>query len=88
MIDFLKIIYDAGFSAFLHGFGAIDSWLNGKNKTGEAVHILTNASTADLAKLFENLRFPGISLADAALDDRDTTIYFCCRVCRFSAPEK
>jgi poly(A) polymerase len=74
----LETIYTAGFSAYLHGFGAIDSWL-GESET--FVHILTNAGTADLARLFEDLRYPGIDLADAALDrhgDKNETWYFRC----------
>jgi len=46
----LEMIYTAGFSAYLHGFGAIDSWLGGK--TGNIIHILTNADVPDLAKAF------------------------------------
>ena len=74
----LETIYTAGFSSYLHGFGAIDSWL-GESDT--FVHILTNAGTADLARLFEDLRYPGIDLADAALDrsgDKNETWYFRC----------
>ena len=74
----LEMIYTAGFSSYLHGLGAIDSWL-GESDT--FVHILTNAGTADLARLFEDLRYPGIDLADAALDssdDKNETWYFRC----------
>ena len=75
----LEMIYTAGFSAYLHGFGAIDSWLGGK--TGNIIHILTNADVPDLARLFEDLRYPGIDIADAALDshgDKNETWYFLC----------
>jgi poly(A) polymerase len=75
----LETIYTAGFSAYLHGLGAIDSWLG--NETETFVHILTNAGTADIARLFEDLRYPGIDLADAALDDhgdKNETWYFRC----------
>ena len=75
----LETIYTAGFSAYLHGFGAIDSWLG--NETETFFHILTNAGTADLARLFEDLRYPGPDLADAALDshgDKNETWYFRC----------
>ena len=73
----LEMIYNAGFSAYLHGFGAIDFWLSPKNH-GNTVQILTNADTADLARLFEGLRYPGVDLADAALDDNEKTWYFRC----------
>ena len=73
----LDMIYNAGFSAYLHGFDAIDSWLSQKNHDN-TVKILTNAGTADLARLFEELRYPGVDLADAALDDNEKTWYFRC----------
>ncbi|MCL2175215.1 MAG: phosphohydrolase [Treponema sp.] len=78
----LEEIYSKGFSVYLHSFGAIDSWLarnsvslNGKQNF---IHILTNADISDLAKLFEELRYPGVDLADAALDADDKTWYFRC----------
>jgi len=73
----LEKIYAGGFSAYLHGYGAIDSWL-GVKETGNNVFIFTNAGTADLAKLFEDLRFPGVDLADAALNEKNHTWYFRC----------
>ena len=76
MNDVLQSIHKAGFSAYLCGFSAIDSWLGSHQNSG--IQVLTNADTADLAKLFEGLRFPGISLADAAIDLNETTIYFRC----------
>ena len=75
----LEMIYTAGFSAYLHGFGALDSWLG--NESDTFVHILTNAGTADLARLFEDLRYPGIDLTDAAIDrhgEKNETWYFRC----------
>ncbi|MCL2245322.1 MAG: HD domain-containing protein [Treponema sp.] len=80
----LDMIYNAGFSAYLHGFGAVDSWLSQKDNSG-TVQILTDADTANLAKLFENLRYPGADLADAALDENDQTWYFRCECGDFTA---
>jgi poly(A) polymerase len=76
MTEYLEKLYNAGFSAYLHGFSAIDSWLASRNIAN--IQILTNAGTTDLAKLFENLRYPGVEIADAALDDDGNTIYFQC----------
>ena len=78
----LEEIYSKGFSVYLHGFGAIDSWLAHnsvpiKDKQ-HYVHILTTADISDLAKIFEGLRYPGVDLADAALDDDDKIWYFRC----------
>jgi poly(A) polymerase len=72
----LETLYAAGFSAYLYGFDAIDSLLD--RETRPSVPILTNADTADLARLFEELRYPGINLANAALDDKDRIWYFHC----------
>ncbi|MDR0495474.1 MAG: HD domain-containing protein [Treponema sp.] len=69
-------IADAGFPAYLHGISAIDSYLG--QKPVNAVHILCGASLADLARLFEGLRYPGAALADAALDLNGKTWYFRC----------
>ena len=72
-------INKSGFSAYLHGYSAIDSWLNVKRPEGNS-YILTNAGTADLAKIFEGLRYPGVNLADAALDSKNDSYswYFRC----------
>jgi len=73
----LEMIHAKGFYTYLHGFGAIDSWLYGTAKTASnSIHILTNADTTDLAKLFENLRYPGVDLADTAITDENETTYF------------
>jgi len=76
MTFILDTIISAGFSVYLYGFSAIDFWLG--RKAAADIEILTNAGVTDLAHLFEKLRYPGISLADAALDYKDTTLYFRC----------
>ncbi|MDR2952820.1 MAG: HD domain-containing protein [Treponema sp.] len=72
----LEALLAAGFSVYVFGFDAIDSLLG--RESGHSVPILTNADTADLARLFEDLRYPGVDLADAALDDENRTWYFHC----------
>jgi poly(A) polymerase len=71
-----KTISDAGFPVYLHGFSAIDSYL-GRNSTA-VVQVLCGADLADLARLFEGLRFPGVAFADAAVDEGGKTWYFRC----------
>ena len=71
-----KEIAAAGFPAYLHGFSALDSCLG--RKAANAVHVLCGADVADLARLFEELRFPGAAFADAALDVGEKTWYFRC----------
>ena len=61
-----RIIADAGFPVYLHGFSAIDAYL-GRNGSS-AVQVLCGADLGDLARLFDELRYPGPGLADAALD--------------------
>ena len=65
-----------GFPVYLWGFSAIDAYL-GRISAGELL-ILTNADTADLARIFEDLRYPGTGLADAAVDRGASTCYFHC----------
>jgi poly(A) polymerase len=76
MTDILEALCNAGFSAYLCGFSAIDSWLGREKQIG--AQVLTNADVSDLARLFENLRYPGIDIADAAFDEKDRTWYFRC----------
>jgi poly(A) polymerase len=63
-----------GFPAYLWGFSAIDAYL-GRSAIGENL-ILTGAGPADLARIFEELRYPGIDIADAALDAGNSAFYF------------
>jgi poly(A) polymerase len=71
-----KTISAAGFPVYLHGFSAIDSYL-GRNST-TAIQVLCGADLADLARLFEELRYPGTAFADAAVEADGKTWYFRC----------
>jgi poly(A) polymerase len=66
----------AGFPVYRHGFSAIDSYL-GRNST-TAIQVLCGADLADLARLFEGLKFPGTVFADAAVEADGKTWYFRC----------
>jgi poly(A) polymerase len=68
------IISAAGFPAYLYGFSAIDSYL-GRDDLA-AVYVSCRAGLADLARLFDGLRYPGF--ADAAVDSGGKTWYFEC----------
>ena len=61
-----SLISNAGFPVYLRGFSAIDAYL-GRNSSA-AVYASCRADLADLARLFENLRYPGAEFADAAAD--------------------
>jgi poly(A) polymerase len=71
-----QTISTAGFPVYLHGFSAIDSYL-GRNST-VAIQLLCGADLADLARLFEGLKFPGTAIADAAVESGGKTWYFRC----------
>jgi poly(A) polymerase len=60
---------DAGYTLRLRGCSALDSYL-GLKKPLPFVQAETSADIAVLARLFEGLRFPGVDLADAALETR------------------
>ena len=73
-------VFDAvllrGYPVYLWGFSAIDAYLG--RSPGGAFFALTGADPADLARIFEELRYPGIDLADAALDSNGSAFYFRC----------
>ena len=74
--EVLQALLLRGFPAYLWGFSAIDAYL-GRQGDCETL-VLTGADPADLARIFEELRYPGIDLADAALDCGEQTFCFRC----------
>jgi poly(A) polymerase len=65
-----------GYSVVFHGFSAIDRFLRLPDLP--FLWLETDADVAALAKLIENLRFPGTEIADAAVDALGVTCYFRC----------
>jgi poly(A) polymerase len=65
-----------GYAASLYGFSALDRYL-GLPPLPFAL-IETDADVSALARAFEGLRFPGVDLADAAVDMDGRTFYFRC----------
>jgi poly(A) polymerase len=65
-----------GYSVVFHGFSAIDRFLGLPDLP--FLWLETDADIAVLAKSIENLRFPGMEIADAAMDALGTTCYFRC----------
>jgi len=66
----------AGYSVVFRGFNAIDRFLRLPDLP--FIWLETNADVAALAKLIDNLRFPGMEIADAAVDAPGVTCYFRC----------
>ncbi|MDR1803953.1 MAG: HD domain-containing protein [Treponema sp.] len=66
----------AGYSVVFRGFSAIDRFLGLPDLP--FLWLETDADAAALAKLIENLRFPGTEIADAAVDALEATCYFRC----------
>jgi len=67
---------DEGYLIRFHGFSALDLYLG-----LSALPFLwaeTNADISVLARLFENLRFPGAEIADGAVDTGEALCYFRC----------
>jgi poly(A) polymerase len=73
------VLKSQGYMVRLAGFSALDNYLG--LKPLPFLYIETDADPAALARFFEELRYPGASLADAAIDpgpDQERTIYFRC----------
>jgi poly(A) polymerase len=69
------MLVSQGFSAYVWGFGAVESYLGGDSLPD--IHVLTDADVSDLARIFEDLRFPGQDLAEAALDGKPSCYFRC-----------
>ena len=66
----------AGYTVRFRGFSAIDLYLG--LPALPCLWAETSADIAVLAKFIENLRFPGVEIADGAADTADGTCYFRC----------
>jgi poly(A) polymerase len=73
------------FSVELWGFSAIDRYLN--RDTLPFVWVKTSADLPGLARIFENLRFPGFYPADAAVEQGNRIYYFRCLDAEEASPE-
>jgi poly(A) polymerase len=70
------ILLSRGHTARLRGFSAIDRYLDWDSLP--FVLVDTSAPLSELARLFENLRFPGVTLADAAVTFQGRDYLFRC----------
>jgi poly(A) polymerase len=70
------LLTGAGFSVILRGFSAIDRYL--EKPPLPFIFIETDAGLQDLARIFGELRFPGVELADAAVTEGGSDYYFRC----------
>uniref|UniRef100_A0A7C3EBX4 HD domain-containing protein n=1 Tax=Gracilinema caldarium TaxID=215591 RepID=A0A7C3EBX4_9SPIR len=69
-------LLEAGWTAELIGFSALDRYVH--IPAGPVTYIQTTADLPELSKLFDNLRYPGVALADAAVDRDEGRYYFYC----------
>ncbi|MDR1419958.1 MAG: HD domain-containing protein [Treponema sp.] len=72
----LDMLLSGGYSAVLRSFSAIDRYLGQDDLP--FVSVETSAGLSDLARLFEDLRFPGAALADGAVFRDGRTYLFRC----------
>lgn len=83
MHSVLRQLAAAGYGAELEAFSALDRYFDLDN--GPYLLVRTDAGLADLAKLFDLLRFPGAAVADAAYGGPlgtgtgEPPVYFICR---------
>jgi poly(A) polymerase len=69
-------LLEAGWTAELIGFSALDRYFH--IPPGPVTFIQTTADLPELSKLFGDLQFPGVELADAALYREEGRYYFYC----------
>lgn len=62
----VEALIAGGFSVSLASFSALDRFCG--LRPGPVRRLVTNADQAELSRLFDTLRFPGVELADAAVD--------------------
>ncbi|MDR1444043.1 MAG: HD domain-containing protein [Treponema sp.] len=74
--DICETLVSLGYEARLWSFSAIDRYLD--RDSLPFVLVYTDASLTELARLFENLRFPGAALADAAVESCGRDYLFRC----------
>lgn len=77
MQQVFSALLDSGFTAELIRYSALDRYFSIPRPP--LYQLATDADLGKLAKLFENIRFPGVDMADAALDLDDSTVYLYCR---------
>lgn len=70
-------LLETGFSAELIRFSALDKYFC--ISQAPLYQLATNADLGTLARLFEDIRYPGVDMADAALDLTDSTVYLYCK---------
>ncbi|MDR3337056.1 MAG: HD domain-containing protein [Treponema sp.] len=71
-----KVFADHGYSLVLRGFSALDRYWD--LPPLPFVWALTDADIPAIARMFETLRFPGVDLADGAVDREKQCWYFRC----------
>ena len=72
----LNDLCSAAYTIKFRGFGALDAYFG--LPALPFLFVETSADIAVLARFVENLRFPGVEIADAAADSGDGTCYFHC----------
>jgi poly(A) polymerase len=76
MADILERMGEREIPFLMESFSALDRYF-GVKEPG-AVYVLTSSNLVDLAKLFEDLRYPGMPYEDAALHEDSTRYVFRC----------
>lgn len=76
MNDVFKMVYDNGITLYLESFSALDKYFN--VKTSATYHLLTDATLIKLARIFDNLEYPGLFNIDASLKYNGDRYFFRC----------
>ncbi len=76
MNEVFKMIYSSGVSFFMESFSALDQYFN--IKSSKTYYLLTDASLYNLAKIFDELEYPGLHYIDASLKHNGQKYFFRC----------
>jgi poly(A) polymerase len=76
MKDVLARLRQENISCLLCGYSSLDRFF--RVRAGGPLYVATDSSVVSLAKVYDELEFPGLPLEDAAATDGDTRLVFRC----------
>ncbi len=75
-MDALSRLHDVSGGFYLSSFSALDRYFS--SEMSKNVYVTVKGSVVDLARVYDNLEYPGLDHVDAALEHGDRRYYFRC----------